>query len=184
MRSLNRAGRHSRWLVVAAGVLLGAGGLAVVATAQTDQGSRAGPALLDAEVSKLAVVVMANQTPIAQADAQRVLPVLQKIQAQLGQRQPGERPDETAAEGLQAQLHAALPAHLSAAVDKVRLLTAPDLARPAAPRPEAGAADDNMEAPPPPDPGRGPRGGPGPGGAIGLRLLGPLVDFFKTTAAG
>jgi hypothetical protein len=187
MRSLRKATRRYLGVVAAAAVLATATGLVAVARAQTlgraagqaDQAAKPGRVLLDEDVTKLAVVVMANQTPITQADAQAVLPVLESMQAQLEeQRQTAQGPDDTAAAELDAQLLAALSPKLEQAVGVVRLLV------PAAPPAPAGPA---VGGPPPGEAGQGmPQGGRpgGPGGPMGMRMLGPLVDFFRTTAGG
>jgi len=188
MQPLCDAGRRWRTLVAAAVVLAAAVGLGVLARAQTYQGSKPGCVLLDEDLTKLGIVVMANQTPITQADAQAVLPVLEAIQAQLEeQRQTREGPDDEAAAALDAQLRAALSPEVLGAVDVVRLLAPAAPPRPEGPPGTPDAADSPDQAPPPPPgPGheRGPRGGPGRGGMTGIWMLGPLTDFFRTTAAG
>lgn len=65
------SGVARRYTVVAAAAI----GLVAVAAAQTGQASKPGHVLLDEDLLKLGIVVMANQTPITQADAQAVLPV-------------------------------------------------------------------------------------------------------------
>jgi hypothetical protein len=185
-----------RWrLLVAAVALAAALGLVAMATAQTDRTSKPARMALDEDLMKLAVVVMANHTPITQADAKAVLPALEAIQAGLGEAKAGGAPpDDAAIAALDAGLQAALSPTLRNAVAAVRLLTppvppAPDtLAR----RPEkAGPRDEARLGPPSGGPGRGQRGGGprgprgghrGPGGMLGHGVLGPLVDFFRSTA--
>jgi len=187
-RSLWSVARRYSTLTAAAVTLAAAAGLLAVASAQTDQGVKPGRVLLDEDLARLAIVVMANQTPIAQADAQEVLPALEAIQAKIEeQKQTAYEPDDAAAAELDAQLLAALSPELREAVSVVRLLM------PAAPPAPAGLT---VGGPPPggagqdmPEEGRSERrGGPhrrgGPGGPMGMRMLGPLVDFFSTTAAG
>ena len=200
MRSL-RSLTHRYWGAAAGAlVLAAAAGLGAVARAQTDQGTVPGRVLLDGDLAKLGVVVMANQTPITRADAQAVLPVLEKIQADLEEQEPdGDGTDDAAAD-LDAQLRAALSPKLLAAVGAVRLLAPPVPRGPAGRGPGPGRRG-HMRGPagpgagpggagadlPGPRMGRGPRGGRGPGGPMGPMgrwLLGPLLDFFKTTAAG
>jgi uncharacterized protein HemY len=69
---------------------------------------------LGRDVVKLAVVAMANQTPIAAGDAQAVLPMLEQVRAQ-------EAMTEERAAQLDGQLQKALSAPLREAVGKVRL---------------------------------------------------------------
>jgi hypothetical protein len=187
MRSPRRTTRRYATLAAAALALVMATGLVAVARAQSGPGGAPAMMALDQDVTKLAIVVMANQTPITQADAQAVLPALEGIQAQLeDQRAAGGPPDEEAVAALDAQLRAALPANLLAAVDVVRLLTPSAPPGPAGPPPGlAPSSGDDRPAPPPGGPGHGPGGGGrGRGGMMGLSLLGPLVDFFRTTATG
>jgi hypothetical protein len=98
-------------------------GVAGAAPAPTPEEIRRGRPPLAEDLMKLSVVVMANQTPITQADARAVLPVLEDIQAQLREhRQAGERPDGAAVAGLEAELLEALSPELRSAVATVRLL--------------------------------------------------------------
>ena len=181
MRSLWKATHRYLGVVAAAAVLAAATGLVAAARAQTDQAARPGRVLLDEDVMKLAIVVMASQTPITQADAQAVVPVLESMQAQLEeQRQTGQGSDDAAAAELDAQLLGALSPRLREAVAVVRLLA------PAGPPAPAGPA---LGGPPPRETGPGmPEGGRhgrgAPGGPVGMPMLGPLVDFFRSTAAG
>jgi hypothetical protein len=194
MQSLWKATRRYLGVVAAAAVLAAATGL--VARAQTlgraagqaDQAAKPGRVLLDENVMKLAVVVMANQTPITQADAQAVLPVLESMQARLEeQRQTAQGPDDAAAAELDARLLAALSPKLQQAVGVVRLLVPAAPPAPAGPAvggpPPGGAGQGMREGGRPGGPG-GPHGRGGPGGPMGMRMLGPLVDFFRSTAAG
>jgi len=105
--------------------LAAAMGLSVAERGQTEQASAPDRALLAQDVTKLGIVVMANQTPITQADAKAVLPILEKLQAQRGGPGP-ERAgiDEKAAADLDVQLRAALSPKLRAAVEAVRLVSA------------------------------------------------------------
>jgi hypothetical protein len=179
-----------RWRLLAAIALAATLGLVVIAAAQTDQGSKPARIALDEDLMRLAVVVMANQTPITQADAQAVLPALEDIRARLEQdRAAGTPPDETVMAELDSELHAALSPTLKSAVGVVRLLTPS-----APPGPEVrggglGGPGTGLEPPagPPPDgPGGGRRGGGGrgPGGMMGHGMLDALVDFFRSAAGG
>jgi hypothetical protein len=188
IRGLTKA--VGRWRLLAALALAATLGLVMIAAAQTDQASKPARMALDEDLMKLAVVVMANQTPITQADAQAVLPALEGIQAQLSQGQAdGTPPDDSALAALCSELQDALSPELQSAVGVVRLLTpsAPpgSDARhrgPAGP----GAGLEPPAGPPPDGPGRGRRGGGGrgPGGMMGHGMLDALVDFFGSAAAG
>ncbi len=180
-----KAAPRSRALLAAAVMIVAGAGLTAVSRAQGGPGSSPGRVALEQDVAKLTVVVMANQTPISQADAQAVLPVLQKIQTKLEASRENGPLDEATATDLDAQLRAALPAGLSTAVGAVRLLTPKPPAGLPADRPGPPPGDDQGQAGPPPGGGPGGRhGGRGPGGGLGLQLLGPLTDFFQTTASG
>jgi hypothetical protein len=146
--------------------LVAATGLTVAARGETEKASAPGRALLAQDVMKLGIVVMANQTPITQADAKAVLPILEKLQAERGGPGP-ERAglDDEAAADLDAQLKAALSPKLRAAVDAVRLLV------PAGP-PERGGRQARRGGPGGPDGRGGDRGGPG-GGGRGRGMGGP-----------
>ena len=188
-RSLWSVARRYPIMTVAAVALAAATGLVAVARAQTDQANKPGRVLLDEDLAKLAIVVMANQTPVTQADAQAVLPILEEMQEQRGEPgTEGQRLDDATAADLDAQLRAALSPTLLAAVDVVRLLTPSAPPGPAGQHPRSGAGGGGTGTDMPgPHMGRGPRGGHGPGGPrgpMGPWLLGPLVDFFTTTAAG
>jgi len=160
--------RDVRWLYSAvrrcsrvAGVaiaLVAATGFTVAARGEAEKASAPGRALLAEDVMKLGIVVMANQTPITQADAKAVLPILERLQAERGGR-GRERAglDDEAAADLDAQLRAALSPKLRAAVEAVRLLV------PAAP-PERGGRQARRGGPGGPDGDGGGRGGPGDGG--------------------
>ncbi len=187
MRGLGKG--VGRWRLLAAVAALAAA-LGLVAVAAAQRYERAEPArmALDEDLMRLAVVVMANQTPITQADAQAVLPALDKIQAQLEQdRAAGTPADDTAIASLDAELLAALTPRLRSAVDVVRLLTPPAPPAPGIqPRGmDLPPMDDGAQpGPPPGGPGRRPRGGGGhgPGGMTGAWMLGALVDFFRSAA--
>ena len=71
-------------------------------------------ATLTKDVIKLAIVVMANQTPITQADATAILPKLLAIKAE-------DVISETQAAQLDAQLHSAFSPVIESAVSVVRL---------------------------------------------------------------
>ena len=101
------------WWVAGLAVLLGIGATAIVAHAQ-DTTSHANRIALGRDLVKLGIVVMANQTPITQADAQAVLPALTAMRA------PNTLPEANAAT-LDANLLSALPAGLRQAVSVVRL---------------------------------------------------------------
>jgi hypothetical protein len=151
--------RGSRIALALAGVVvLGAVGLS--AWAQAGDQDWANRLTLGRNVVKLAVVVMANQTPISQADAQAVLPALQAIRNT-------DKITEMNAATLSSKLLHALPAGLGAAVETVRL---PE------PRPEVRqlalrrAGEMNLQNP----------------AAHGPSALafGRLVQFFSDVAAG
>ena len=185
-----------RWrLLVAAVALAAALGLVVMATAQTDRTSKPALMALDEDLMKLAVVVMANHTPITQADAKAVLPALEAIQTELGEAKAGGAPpDDAAIAALDSGLQTALSPTLQSAVGAVRLLAPPAPRAPdaLARRPKGpGPRDEARLGPPPGGPERGQRGGGprgprgghrGPGGMMGHGMLGPLVDFFRSTA--
>jgi hypothetical protein len=177
-------------LLAAAVALAAALGLVAMATAQMDQGRKPARMALDENLMKLAVVVMANQTAITQADAQAVLPALEDIQAQFEQdRAAGTPPDETVMAELDSKLQAALSPTLKSAVGVVRLLTpsAPPVPGARGGGPEGPGTGSEPPAGPPPDgPGGGRRGGGGrgPGGMMGLGMLDALVDFFRSAAGG
>jgi len=187
--SLSGVARRYSVAAAAAVALAAAIGLVAVGAAQTGKASKPGHVLLDEDLLKLGIVVMANQTPITQADAQAVLPVLEKIQAQLEQdRAAGTPPDDAALVALDAELLAALTPKLQSAVGVVRLLIPPaplgpdvQRRRPRGP----GPAGEMPPGPPRGGPNRGPRGrGRGPGGTLGPGMLGALVDFFRSAAGG
>ncbi len=154
MRNVGSLGSAVRRYPTFAGVAIALAatmGLTVAARGQTGQASAPGWALLAEDVTKLGIVVMANQTAITQADAKAVLPILEKLQAQRGGPGPESAGlDEKAAADLDAQLRAARSPKLRAAVEAVRLLV------PAAPPEQAGRQ-------PRPDG----RGGGGPDGRDG-----------------
>jgi hypothetical protein len=184
-----------RWAALAGlGALLVAGGAtyrihSAAAAADAAAGAAAGPRLiLWKDVAKLGVVVMANQTPITQADAKAVLPVLQEL------RDTKKPMDEATATAIDGKLQAALSADLKQAVSVVRLPT---------PSPEKRAQMRQMmqqradkEATPEtnsgttatPEQGQCRRGGfGGRFGGRGMRMqmgLNYLIDFFQTTAQG
>lgn len=98
-------------------VVLAGGGLAFLARAQAGEG--AGTPFthriaLGRDLVRLSIVAMANQTPIAQADARAVLPVLQAIKAQ-------DRITEANAADLDRRLQQALSSDLKEALRVVRL---------------------------------------------------------------
>ena len=188
MRGFTKA--VGRWRLLVAVALAATLGLVMVAAAQTDQESKPARMALDEDLMKLAVVVMANQTPITQADAQAVLTAPEDIQAQLPRgRGGGMPPDDAAFAALDSELQDALSPELQSAVGVVRLLTPPAPPerdgrhrRPAGP----GTGLEPPAGPPPDGPGRGRRGGGGrgPGGMMGHGMLDALVDFFGSAAAG
>ena len=115
---------------------------------------------LGREVVKLAIVVMANQTPVTATDATGILPVLEEIRAQ-------DKISEEQAAVLHAKLYNALSSPLKEAVNVVRL---PE------PRPEAKARIQQfLERRRPGNPAKyGP----------GSHAFDRLVEFFENTAAG
>lgn len=187
MRSIRRS--VSRWRLLAATMALAAmPGLVALATAQMSQTAQPAPMQLDQDLAKLAVVVMANQTPITQADARALLPVLERVQAQREEaRGEGGPPDDDALAALDSELRAGLSPGLQSALGVVRLLApvappGPGFGPGGMDAPEAG--DGQPPGPPPGGRGRGPRGGGGPSGMTGPWLLNALVDFFRSAAGG
>ncbi|MGD0111236.1 MAG: hypothetical protein ABSD48_05175 [Armatimonadota bacterium] len=82
MRNVGSLGSAVRRYPTFAGVAIALAatmGLTVAARGQTGQASAPGWALLAEDVTKLGIVVMANQTAITQADAKAVLPILEKL---------------------------------------------------------------------------------------------------------
>ena len=151
--------RRSRIALALVGVVvLGVAGLS--AWAQAADQDWANRLTLGRNVAKLAIVVMANQTPISPADAQAVLPALKAIR-------DTDKITEMNAGALSGKLLSAMPAGLRAAVEQVRL---PE------PRPEVRqlalrrAGEMNLQNP----------------AAHGPSALayGRLLQFFTDTAAG
>ncbi|MHB9026728.1 MAG: hypothetical protein ACYC7E_21565 [Armatimonadota bacterium] len=106
----------TRKTLVIGGLILALAGVGVAAfyTHAAAQESYANRVTLGRDVVKLAIVVMANQTPVTAADARAILPVLEDIRSR-------EKIDEEAAAQLAADLQSALSAPLQSAVDVVRL---------------------------------------------------------------
>lgn len=111
MKQLLRSRRNRVVAVVV--VALGLMG-ALVAWAAGPEQDFAKRMILGRSITKLAIVVMANQTPIAQADAQAVLPALQAVR-------DTEKITEKNAVTLNETLLSSMPEGLRGAVEKVRL---------------------------------------------------------------
>ena len=152
--------RWTRRTAVLLGALLLALGIGavVVVTRLEAQETYTHRVALGRDVVKLAIVVMANQTPITPSDATAILPVLQAIKA------PEVMNEELAAE-LDGKLQAALSDPLKQAVSMVRL---PE------PKPEARARIQQfLERRRPSNPAKyGPTS----------RAFERLVEFFAATA--
>jgi hypothetical protein len=121
---------------------------------------------LGKDVAKLAIVVMANQTPITSADAQAVLPVLKELR-------DAKMPiSEATAQALDGKLQAAFSPTLKQAVSVVRL------PEPTVEQREAirGKVQERMA--------RGGKGDMARGHMMMKMGLNRLIDFFETAAKG
>ncbi len=131
------------------------------ASAQEDYTDRR---TLARDIVKLAIVVMANQTPISQADAQAVLPVLKDIRAQMPL-------SEESAATLDANLTQSYSPTLKAAVGVVRL---PDMSQDLNPE-KLSRLHQMME--------RFRANNPTQEGPV-KKMFDRLITFFENTAAG
>ncbi|MHB0938393.1 MAG: hypothetical protein ACYDCO_25965 [Armatimonadota bacterium] len=153
---------RSRRMALAVGALVAVLGIALtgffVSRAHAQEGGYANRVTLARDVFKLAIVVMANQTPISAKDAAQVVPALEAIRAE-------EVITEEEAAQLDAQLLSALSPELRSAVEKVRL-----------PEPDPDVRARMQQFAERRAPGNPARYGPG------SRAFGRLLEFFKQTA--